>query len=105
MPLQIRRASWIGGTLDKIKQIDAEIGFPELVQPETPDEYYFLRTKFVTGEEIGAHTTPNKMDMGRNLEKWVGKPVGQNLEIFLIRLRRLLAAFACFFFFWTLGLS
>jgi poly-gamma-glutamate synthesis protein (capsule biosynthesis protein) len=55
-------------TLKKIKQIDAEIGFPEVVQPETPDEYYFLRTKFVTGEEIGVHTTPNQTDMERNLE-------------------------------------
>lgn len=55
-------------TLEKIKQIDAEIGFPEVVQPETSDKYYFLRTKFVTGEEIGVHTTPNQTDMGRNLE-------------------------------------
>jgi poly-gamma-glutamate synthesis protein (capsule biosynthesis protein) len=55
-------------TLEKIKQINAEIGFPEVVQPESPDEYYFLRTKFMAGTEIGTHTTPNQKDMEGNLE-------------------------------------
>ena len=55
-------------TLEKIKQIDAEIGSPEVVQPETPNEHYFLSTKFVAGEGIGARTTPNQTDMEGNLE-------------------------------------
>ena len=55
-------------TLQKIKDLEKEIGFTEIVQPEDPDEHHLLRTKFVTGEDLGAHTKPNASDMEGNLE-------------------------------------
>ncbi|UCD43892.1 MAG: CapA family protein [Candidatus Bathyarchaeota archaeon] len=55
-------------TLQKIKNLEKEIGFADIVQPEDPNEHHLLRTKFVAGEDIGAHTKPNKSDMDGNLE-------------------------------------
>ncbi|UCH58099.1 MAG: CapA family protein [Candidatus Bathyarchaeota archaeon] len=53
-------------TMDRLKSLEEELDLPEVVQPE--DAYYFMRTKFVVGEEIGWHTKPNKSDMDGNLE-------------------------------------
>jgi len=55
-------------TLMKIKEISDEVGFTDIIQPDDPDEYHFLSTKFVAGEDVGAHTKPNKADMDGNLE-------------------------------------
>ncbi|RLI10752.1 CapA family protein [Candidatus Bathyarchaeota archaeon] len=53
-------------TLEALKRVAEEMGLPEVVQPE--DAYYFLRKKFVVGEDVGVHTKPHKGDMEGNLE-------------------------------------
>ncbi|MFQ6053408.1 MAG: CapA family protein [Candidatus Bathyarchaeia archaeon] len=53
-------------TMERLKRAAEEIGLPEVVQPE--DAYYFLRQKFVVGEDVGVHTKPHMGDMEGNLE-------------------------------------
>lgn len=55
-----------GETVQKLKEVAAEMRLAEVVQPE--DAYYFLRNKFVVGEEVGVHTKPHEGDMKGNLE-------------------------------------
>ncbi len=69
----LRFETWYGvkpETMEKIKELNEglvnELGLPEVVQPE--DAYYFMRNKFVVGEDIGTHTRANKADMEGNLE-------------------------------------
>jgi poly-gamma-glutamate capsule biosynthesis protein CapA/YwtB (metallophosphatase superfamily) len=53
-------------TLEAVKRVAEEMGLEEVVQPE--DAYYFLRHKFVVGDEVGVHTKPHEGDMEGNLE-------------------------------------
>ena len=53
-------------TLESLKRVAEEMGLEEVVQPE--DAYYFLRHKFVVGDEVGVHTKPHEGDMEGNLE-------------------------------------
>ncbi len=53
-------------TIGLLKEVEKHLGLAEVVQPE--DAYYFLRNKFVVGEDVGVHTEPNKSDMEGNLE-------------------------------------
>ena len=54
-------------TLEKIKALDREIDFPEIIQPDDPGTYYFMRDKWVVGDDVGIHTKSNKSDMEGNL--------------------------------------
>ena len=53
-------------TLRKLKEVAAEARLGEVVQPE--DAYYFLRNKFVVGDDVGVHTKPHEGDTRGNLE-------------------------------------
>lgn len=53
-------------TLRKLKEAAKEAMLSEVVQPE--DAYYILRSKFVVGDDVGAHTKPHEGDMNGNLE-------------------------------------
>lgn len=53
-------------TIEVLKGLSKELGLEEVFQP--PDAYYFLRNRFVVGEDLGVHTKPHKGDMERNLE-------------------------------------
>jgi len=53
-------------TLKTLKRVAEEMELPGVVQPE--DAYYFLRNKFVVGDEVGIHTKPHEGDMEGNLE-------------------------------------
>ncbi len=53
-------------TIEKLKELERELGLPEVVQPE--DAYYFMKTKFVVGDDLGPHTKPNEADREGNLE-------------------------------------
>jgi len=53
-------------TLNALKGVAGDIGLAEVEQPE--DAYYFLRNKFVVGEDVGVHTRPHTGDMEGNLE-------------------------------------
>jgi poly-gamma-glutamate synthesis protein (capsule biosynthesis protein) len=67
----LRYESWFTvnkATMDKLKALAREMNLQEVVQPENPDEYYFIRKKFVVGEDFGLHSKPNKADMEGNLE-------------------------------------
>ena len=53
-------------TLAKLKEVAAETRLGEVVQPD--DDYYFLRNKFVLGDDVGLHTKAHEGDMKGNLE-------------------------------------
>lgn len=53
-------------TVEMLKKVAGELGLEEVYHPE--GSYYFLRNKFVVGEDVGVHTKPNESDMEGNLE-------------------------------------
>lgn len=53
-------------TIEVLKGLSKELGLEEVFQPQ--DAYYFLRNRFVVGDDLGVHTKPHKGDMERNLE-------------------------------------
>jgi len=55
-------------TLERIRNVSGEMGIDGVVQSEDPDEFHFLRTKYVAGEDVGSHTKANKSDLEGNLE-------------------------------------
>jgi poly-gamma-glutamate synthesis protein (capsule biosynthesis protein) len=55
-----------GETLNALKGVADDIGLTEVEQPK--DAYYFLRNKFVVGQDVGIHTKPHEGDMEGNLD-------------------------------------
>jgi poly-gamma-glutamate synthesis protein (capsule biosynthesis protein) len=53
-------------TIEKLKEAEKELNLPEVVQG--PDAYYFMRTKYITGENPGLKTQAHPGDMKGNLE-------------------------------------
>lgn len=66
-PLRFEKSYFVKKeTLEKLKEVAREAKLGEVVQPE--DAYYFLRQKFVIGDEVGVHTLPHEGDLKGNLE-------------------------------------
>lgn len=55
-----------GDKIEALRGLSRELGLEEVFQP--PDAFYFLRNRFVVGDDLGVHTKPHKGDMERNLE-------------------------------------
>jgi poly-gamma-glutamate capsule biosynthesis protein CapA/YwtB (metallophosphatase superfamily) len=53
-------------TIKKLKEVEKELDLPSVYQQE--GSYHFLTRKFVEGNSLGLHTSPNKGDMDGNLE-------------------------------------
>ncbi len=65
----LRYMSWYEAkaeTIKKLKQLEEELKLPEVEQ--VPDAYYFMKTKYVEGDNPGLHTQANIEDKEGNLE-------------------------------------